>query len=101
MSRRLCEGICARPHDNRVLALRIYNDDRNACRRAALDRNATCVDTIRLQIGKHLLAEVIRADAAYETTAAGASCCRDRLVRALSGGVKRNACAEHHLADAW
>src|ERR1700759_1626851 len=101
MRRRLCERLCARRYDNRVLALRIYNDDRNPCRSAALGRNPTCVDTIPLQISKHLLAEVIRADPANEATAAGASCGRDRLVRALPAGIKGNAVAEHRLPGAW
>ena len=100
MRRRRCVRVCTSRHDNRVLALRIYGDDRNARRSAALDRNATCIDTIRLQISKHLLAEIIRADAADENALAGASRRGDCLVGAFTAGMERDARAKHRLAHA-
>src|SRR3954454_5846431 len=51
-------------------------------------------------MSEHLTAEIVRPDAADEQTLAGASGRGDRLVRAFSAGVKRDAFPNHRLADA-
>src|SRR6476661_6809830 len=87
-------------HDDRVFALRIDSDDREAGRSAAFHAHAARVDAVLLQISKHPPAKIVRADAAVKIALSGASRRGDRLVCAFPAGMKGEAFAEQRLAGA-
>src|SRR5436309_9523834 len=94
------ELIRAGRDNDRVVARRIDSDDCDAGRSTALGNNAARIDPVRLQMGEHLLAEIICTDAAEKKAPSRTSRRSDRLVRALAARMKRDALAKHRLTQA-